>query len=232
MNIIEILKFIGNVHPKYQFEEKDDLIKLPFDNGEGWRNKEGRREGLWKSKHRKTNNIASIKNYKDGVLDGKLDTFYENGAIKSKATYVDGLREGPYYDFHKNGKKAYMFTYKNGIIDGPAKKWLDDGTINYEINQKGLLRQGIGKFYYPNGKLFKLVNFVDDYQDGPYEEYYENGKIKEIGHFTKFVEVIDARYNEDGSVQWKRDFSHMRVPDDREAAKKVLPDAVLKDKKQ
>lgn len=55
--------------------------------------------------------IEIIKNYKNGNLHGKYQTFYSDGKLNSEYNLVDGRKVGEYKEFYPNGilkEKQYM----------------------------------------------------------------------------------------------------------------------------
>ena len=90
--------------------------------------------------------------YKDGMADGLLTWWYENGQKREESTFKDGKcvtgtawkqngekcpdtnvvnGNGPAYIYYKNGQKESEFTYKDGKIIS-NKFWDEDGNLTSE----------------------------------------------------------------------------------------------------
>jgi len=47
------------------------------------------------------------------ILDGPVETFYENGQLSTKGTYKDGKLDGPYESYWSHGALSLKGTYKD-----------------------------------------------------------------------------------------------------------------------
>ena len=54
-------------------------------------------------------------NYKNGVLDGVSEHYYENGILMFKTNYKNGKQEGIHERFNEKGKIVLITTFKNGV---------------------------------------------------------------------------------------------------------------------
>lgn len=71
-------------------------------------------------------NIMSERIIKNGLENGPLIEFYEDGKVKSRIDYRDGKIHGKAIFYSKESKPILEQTYSNGILDG--------FTIEYDIN--------------------------------------------------------------------------------------------------
>jgi len=56
-------------------------------------------------------------NYKDGEIDGKLTSYYENGQIKSETNFKDGkIEDGKWTYYKEDGSINYVEEYKDGRL--------------------------------------------------------------------------------------------------------------------
>ena len=129
--------------------------------------KNGLREGLFK--FYSNNSLLSEKNYKNGKLDGKANTYFPNGSIKIECEYKDNELDGYFTRYFENGKIEEEGWYKNGKSES---FWL---------------------FYFQNGKLSSRVYYLNDDLNGIQEYFYPNGNKKidlyyEYGIYTKIVQ--------------------------------------------
>ena len=56
--------------------------------------------------------------YKEGLLDGMIEVFYDNGQISVSSDYRKGLNHGPRVTYHENGQLETKVNYKDGKKDG------------------------------------------------------------------------------------------------------------------
>ena len=63
------------------------------------------------------------------IKNGVIETHYDNGQLKSRATYKNGKLNGLYEDWHANGKPWTKVNYKNGKLDGLCEWWQSDGQL-------------------------------------------------------------------------------------------------------
>lgn len=140
---------------------------------------------------------------KDGVVDGELLTYHENGQLDSQHTLVNGLHEGEFREFHENGSLEYLIDYKNGEAHGSYQRydengelqeiaWFTDGKMDGETR------------YYDGGYLREVTNYKNGILNGPHEKYfpqtkqlsvkgqYKDGLIFGVwGIFNEFGESIE-----------------------------------------
>ena len=43
-------------------------------------------------------------NYKNGIKDGKVVTYYESGMVKLEENCVEGIKDGKYLEYYESGK--------------------------------------------------------------------------------------------------------------------------------
>lgn len=112
-----------------------------------------------------------IAKVKDGVVDGELLTYHENGQLDSQHTLVNGLHEGEFREFHENGSLEYLIDYKTGEAHGRYQRydengelqeiaWFTDGKMDGETR------------YYDGEYLLEVVNYKNGILDGPHERYF------------------------------------------------------------
>lgn len=58
--------------------------------------------------------VSTIENYTNDILDGEALYYYKNGKLKLKAFYKNGLKDGVWQYYHSNGKLNYTITYIKG----------------------------------------------------------------------------------------------------------------------
>ena len=49
--------------------------------------------------------------------NGVVETYYDNGQLKSRATYKDGKLDGLFEDWYSDGQLWLRYNYKNGVVE-------------------------------------------------------------------------------------------------------------------
>jgi antitoxin component YwqK of YwqJK toxin-antitoxin module len=86
----------------------------------------------------KSQKVAMVENYVNGIKNGDQIEYFEDGTIKSKFKYENGKKVGKGVTNHINGKPMMVENYKNGKLHGYV----------YAYDQAG---KELGKKYYKNG---------------------------------------------------------------------------------
>ena len=63
--------------------------------------------------------IKEVKNYKNGLLEGKVEIFYDNAKVMEESYYKNGKRDGIAKWFDEDGKISIEYTYVEG-------EWIKD----------------------------------------------------------------------------------------------------------
>lgn len=126
----------------------------------------------------------------NGIRDGLVKKFYEDGTIKSEITYTNSKKNGIKKKYTINGKIREEISYKDDKIHGIRTYYFDQliiKIVNYDNNKI----HGKSILYFPNTDY--IVNIEANYKEGKlhgqYIEYdksgeivtkviYENGSIK------------------------------------------------------
>ena len=106
--------------------------------------------------------------YKDGIFDGRYQTFYEDGSVNISGFYKDGIKQGKWIVYGRNGQALKEENFnENGLRTGPAKSWSRYGKlIDYGEYKNGVL----------NGKRIKF----DKYGNKTYEAIYKNNVVQKV----------------------------------------------------
>ena len=62
--------------------------------------------------------LESEVTYKNGILDGSLNFYYEDGTICREANYIDGKLNGTSIDFNEDGTPYRIANFKDGKLFG------------------------------------------------------------------------------------------------------------------
>ncbi|MDR1832844.1 MAG: toxin-antitoxin system YwqK family antitoxin [Fusobacteriaceae bacterium] len=108
----------------------------------------------------------SVHQIRDGLEEGRRNSWYENGRLREDGNYARGRREGVHRAWFENGHPQFEITYRDGVYDGVARE------------------------YYENGQLRGEANYAAGAPTGPYRLYYENGALNEEGVFETKTEEL------------------------------------------
>ena len=96
---------------------------------ESYEYKNGKIDGLVNS-YDSSGKLLETYQYRDGIRDGEMIGYFADGKIRSKGYYKNDTMFGYYYLFKQNGDTSkYCSHNKSGDIALPYKKWLDNGLV-------------------------------------------------------------------------------------------------------
>lgn len=140
----------------------------------------GKLEGVNKSFYSDGKTVATVKNYKNGVLEGKFFEYYENGNKKTESNYKDGILNGTLKKYSISGTLLSSAQYADGKLEGLYKEYFVTGKPKKEIEYYNGLKEGFCKEYSADGILKEQYNYSQDKLEGDSHIYYEDGSINEI----------------------------------------------------
>ena len=122
--------------------------------------------GKWVYYHKNAKTILSEEFYKEGLLEGKRETFYPNGVLAEQEYYKDGKLDGPRKVYSEEGKLLKHFHYKEGKMHGETTYYDAQGKVS--ISGRYQMNKRVGKWnYYENGKLQEVKDYT--HSDNPYK---------------------------------------------------------------
>lgn len=134
--------------------------------------------------------ILSIKNYKNGILDGKKFDYYGDGSISQITEYKNGQRDGEELQFFPSGSPRVISQYKNNLLVGTRYEFDDRGYRVLFSEYVDGKREGselrfsenilVEEYTYKNGKL-----------DGKMISYFTDGNIKSEGSYKNNLRDSD-----------------------------------------
>lgn len=110
--------------------------------------------------------------YKDGLLEGKTESWYYNKNVKDETEYVAGKKQGVTKTYFPNGKLSTVSFYNEDVLED----------YQYDYSMKGTLQS---KYFFAGGD--KTGYGISNYADGKpfYEERYLNGWLIEVTQFDE-----------------------------------------------
>lgn len=108
----------------------------------------------------------------------------KSGTLKVKGTIKNGLPNGLVTGYFDNGKKSFELTMKDGKRDGPGKEYFENGNLKSEMNIVNELREGQSITYYETGEKYTEATFKNGVEVGDFIEYNKEGKVIHSVKFT------------------------------------------------
>tara|TARA_B110000503_G_scaffold39995_1_gene65701 strand:- start:784 stop:1386 length:603 start_codon:yes stop_codon:yes gene_type:complete len=131
----------------------------------------------------KNNADVQLKNgvlyFEEKPFSGIVNTFYNDGNIKSKSAYHQGKRQGLFLGWYPDGEQWFNRSYTKGLKSGIHRGWYQNGVqmFEYHFNNKGVYN-GVVKDWFANGTLAKHFNFVEGKEAGSQNMWDLKGKIR------------------------------------------------------
>ena len=138
---------------------------------------------------------------KKGRAQGDWKWYYEKGTVLREEIYVNGLRDGAMTEYTEDGKiitkGEYIEDMKEGlwIYETPEYK-----EIGKYVNDKpdSLWK----RFYMPKEKLRYEGKFMNGDEDGIHTWYYENGTVKMKGEYSAGMKQKDWKFYYDNGFNY------------------------------
>ena len=107
--------------------------------------------------------------FKNGVREGLMKSFYQDGRMRQSFWYTNGLREDSAKWYYEDGQVFRSTPYKRDTADGIQQQYYKNGRIKARLGYKKGLRTPFLEEFGPDGKLLGgypelVVNTQDDYK--------------------------------------------------------------------
>jgi antitoxin component YwqK of YwqJK toxin-antitoxin module len=145
------------------FNKKDAIAEVKYFTVKGKLVSEGKMDGKdrigeWVYYQENSKNIMTRENYVNGVLDGKVITYYPNGKITQESDYKNGKKEGEDNYYSPEGVLLKKLPYSNNQIHGQVLYYDAYGNTVIEGFYKHDKKHGLWK-YYKDGKVILEETF-------------------------------------------------------------------------
>lgn len=195
--------------------------------GKGSYDNNSERHGKWSWYH-DNGKLKETAHFKNGVINGKNELWYDNGKPNISTTITDGKFEGEYLYYLPSGalkqKKYYKVDeldgkylayfnvgeaitefdvdYKEGKIENNVVEFYANGDVYSNIEFKNGERNGLETQYYWNKQKSLEANYADNALNGSYVKYHSNGQISEQGQSVDgFFDGNWKTYYQDGTLE-------------------------------
>ena len=127
------------------------------------------------------NGVQSIKNYKNGVLDGKVYYLNGDGSVSTVSEYKNGQKNGEEINFSfSTGYSSIISSYKNGVLDGPRYEFDDKGSLISASEYSNGVKEG-NEIKFSEGRKIQEDIYKNGRKNGKSVSYYTDGSIKSEG---------------------------------------------------
>jgi hypothetical protein len=122
---------------------------------------------------------------------------YMNGQVLVKeVTFKNGVREGLMKSFYQDGRLRQTFWYENGLREDSSKWYYQEGQLFRSTPYKRDTIDGIQKQYYRTGRLKAKLGYVKGLRTPYLEEFTQEGKL--VGGYPGLVVNIRDDYSTKG----------------------------------
>ena len=116
--------------------------------------------GIWKYYHKNSDQLLRVEYYdNNGLQQGELLVYYEDGIIAEKSNYKDDKLEGKSVWYNEKGIPVKEFIFENDELHGVSKFYSNVGELIVEGIYRRGRKHGIWK-YYKEGKLIEEKDFT------------------------------------------------------------------------
>jgi antitoxin component YwqK of YwqJK toxin-antitoxin module len=130
-----------------------------------------------------TGSLAEERDFKNGVRDGVTIAYYPSEKIETIALYQDGLLEGILRTFDEQGVLRDKYSYHQGHLDGPYELFSSKGTLIETGAYVRGSKEGEVVSYGVDGEMVKKESYFEGLLHGELSEYYPNGNLSGVWHY-------------------------------------------------
>jgi hypothetical protein len=122
---------------------------------------------------------------------------YMSGQVLVKeVTFKNGVREGLMKSFYQDGRLRMTFWYENGLREDSSKWYYQEGQLFRSTPYKRDTIDGIQKQYYRSGRIKAKLSYVKGLRTPYLEEFTQEGKL--VGGYPELVVNIKDEYRTRG----------------------------------
>jgi antitoxin component YwqK of YwqJK toxin-antitoxin module len=99
-------------------------------------------------------------NILNGLEHGKMELYYENGALKEHREYNEGKKTGIWTTWDEDGTKVAEASYINDVKHGAWYVWSGEGVMLYEMHYTEGAKTGTWKQWNERGELISERTFT------------------------------------------------------------------------
>lgn len=112
--------------------------------------------------------------------EGTFTWYFPNGRKQQECEYKNNILHGVFQEWYENGQPKLRQSRYEGLFDGPVKTWKQDGTIELEAQYSKGEKHGYFITYFDNGQMIRkdlyehgiLIEGQCFNRDGTFAEYF------------------------------------------------------------
>lgn len=148
-------------------------------------------------------NVQELQEYVDGILDGKVIVFNQEGRIKRAHHIKNGVKHGEeieYYDrFFASDtppQPKLSFFWYEGKIQGHVKTWYTNGNLESQKEMTNNVKNGVLTAWYRNGSMMLMEEYDNgNLIRGEYFKREEKIPVSQISEGKGIATIFDADGN-------------------------------------
>ncbi|MBM3201233.1 MAG: hypothetical protein FJZ56_02360 [Chlamydiae bacterium] len=107
--------------------------------------------------------LKSMHEYKQGIMEGEMLFFREDGSLESKHCLHHGKKEGQEIVYHPFSSEPMLSVmWLNDEIHGTVRTWYQNGRLESEREMSHNKKQGMGLAWYEDGSLMLVEDYEND----------------------------------------------------------------------
>ncbi len=111
---------------------------------------------------------------KYGKIEGKWQSWYENGQLYTDATYADDKANGDYSIWYENGGQRQICKYAHGKLDSTCILWNESGGLQSISHYRNTIK--IDDYEFCDNSVLRIVKYLNDSLCSITEFYYNPTK--------------------------------------------------------
>lgn len=127
-------------------------------------------------RHNQAHALVAIDRYKDRLLHGLQERFYDNGQLKSRVPYENGQIHGEVLLYYPDGKLKRQVHFVNGKHHGQDRIWNEQGILVIEATFNQEMPAGQARKWHANGTLALEITYESDPTVFTCKEWDEEGR--------------------------------------------------------
>lgn len=156
----------------------------------GTYDKKGRPQGLWQWFY-ESGKIFRTEYFKNGMRDGEVVDYNEDGSVLSKTVFLDNVRQGNFY--FKNTVYFEIGKFTNDLEDSIwVSFYTKTQTKRFEGRYINGEPEGTHRYFYDNGKPAILAIYKNGLKDGTWLFYNKEGEL-----------YLTIQYKNDEEISWQ-----------------------------
>ncbi len=165
------LRPAGSPHQIQELNRHDNIVTY-------FLNDAGQKHGLHAS-HTRKGRLVDKHNYKNGVLDGPAESYYDSGKLMSLCSFSDGKLHGDYKRWAPDGQLLSHERYVGGKKEGLQESWYLSGQMWQRYSAHEGVYNGKCELFDSSGNVLEEYNYKSGKLHGVSLQYMRDGKVRE-----------------------------------------------------